>query len=432
MILVNMALILLMLLFTACNGGGEEDGPALLPRGIQTEAQLDQRLRRDIARHNLTAYVVTTSDSNVTRLGEKLFSDINLSGNRNISCQTCHHPDMGTSDDLALSIGEGASGLGKNRFQVDGVSNVIRRNAPQLFNLGQAAQDFAFHDGRVEFDNGRITAPETIPNAALSKLDKALDVQSIFPLLSNEEMLGAAGSNDLANLSTPTEVWNGIMTQRVLNDAEYVSLFQAAFPTESSFNIGHAGHAMGEFMKDKFQVSDTPFDRYISGDSAAMSLAQKRGMLVFMGRGRCIRCHTGTNLTDNAFHSVGVPHIYTGTFKDDLGREEANGRSTNRYEFKTPGLRNISSSAPYMHNGTFESLEQVVDHYNNVPSSLFGYTVPDSIQRQYEATVLVDSDATRNNLRIQQIDVNELQTGLGLTAQEKADLVIFLRDALSN
>jgi len=432
MSLKYLTILLSTITIVGCNSGGEEDPAPVLPRGIQSEAELDTRLRADIARNDLGAYTTTTSDHNLVRLGEKLFKDENLSGNRNISCQTCHHPDLGTGDNLALSIGEGATGLGKDRFQHDAQSKVIKRNAPQLFNLGQSDQEFAFHDGRVEFDNGRISAPETLPSASLSKFDKALDIQSIFPLLSNEEMLGESGSNSIASLSSAQEKWSAIMSQRVLNDSEYLGMFQAAYPGEASFNIGHVGHAMGEFMKDNFQVSDTPLDRYLSGDSAAMSVAQKRGMLVFMGRGRCIRCHSGANLTDNNFHSVGVPHIYTEDFTDDLGRASISGRSSDSYQFKTPGLRNISKSAPYMHNGTFETLEQVVDHYNNIPSSLFGYQVPDTIQIQYEATIIVDSNSNRNDNRVQQIDVRELREGLRLSAQERADLVTFLREALSN
>lgn len=378
-----------------------------------------------------------TEADHLVALGEALFSDMDLSGNRNISCLSCHDTSHGTVDGLPFSIGTGASGVGSSRRQVNGQSLPTARNAPSLYNLGRTNQIRAFLDGRVSLSNRTISSSITeISGATPTRSDirnvltNIYDVQPLFPLLSTIEMLGQ--NNDLSAHSTEVAVWQSVLTDRLLTKPAYVTLFNQAYPTVSTaqLNPGHIGRALGAFMKTRFQSTDTPFDRYLAGDLGALTVAQKRGMLVFYTRGQCVRCHSGSNFTDLGFHSSGVPQIGTAPFVDDLGRAGETGAAADRYKFKTPSLRNIALTAPYMHDGAFDSLEAVVDHYNNISASLARYTIPSTYQGFYQLSLVVDQNTTRNQLRLNQIDNRALQNGLGLTTQEKADLVNFLRNGL--
>jgi cytochrome c peroxidase len=108
--------------------------------------------------------------------------------------------------------------------------------------------------------------------------------------------------------------------------------------------------------------TNSPFDKFMEGDSKAMDESAQRGMKVFQGKGRCVLCHNGPNFADNKFHNLGVPQ--TGPLKEDLGRFNVTRRDADRGAFKTPTLRSIVETAPYMHDGAFKTLEEVVDFYN--------------------------------------------------------------------
>jgi cytochrome c peroxidase len=158
----------------------------------------------------------------------------------------------------------------------------------------------------------------------------------------------------------------------------------------------------------------------------------KKGFLVFLGKGQCIRCHNGKNLTDNQFHSVGTPHLFDSENPtDDLGLFEATLSDGDQYLFKTPGLRNISVSAPYMHNGAFTNLSQVISHYNNISRSLATYTVPANLNTPYNYSLVVDRNSIRNSTRFNQIPIQELKSGLRLNRIERIELEEFLK-TLSN
>ncbi len=427
--LVSVLILTSHLLFTAC--GGDEEVALIVQDASSTT---DQRLSELISQNNLTPLTTKPEFNDVTDLGEKLFNDKNLSGNKDISCSTCHSESFGTSDALALSIGTGAIGEGSSRSQLAGESKTIRRHSPQLFNLGQEGQIFAFYDGRVQLINGTFTTPVLLPASTTNNFDKVIDAQAIFPLLCNDEMLGELGSNDIATSSDENIIWQNLIDKRIKTNSDYVSLFNQAYPSMSSINIGHVGNAIGTFIKNKFLVSNTPFDRYLLGDTSALTSSQKNGLDIFLTKGQCIRCHSGPNLTDNQLHSIGVPHIYPSESSnaDDTGRAEVTGRAQDLYRFKTPGLRNINKTAPFMHNGSIESLEEVVRHYNDIAFSLSNYSVSKDLQSAYQEEILVDKNKIRQENRFNAIDNNRLKSGLNLSALEQAELVDFLKNALSD
>lgn len=382
----------------------------------------------------------TISNKDLFAAGKILFEDKILSGNRNISCKDCHDPAKGTSDNLALALGEGAIVNGPQREQ--GLAKIIRRNSPNLFNL----QDIPimFWDGRVSYDaqNNIYATPEKDFNGAnpvaaeiVNIFNGALSAQTIFPIVSHDEMRGAVGTNEVADAKTDLEAWE-VVVGRVRNERpKLFTLLSDAFQLSSvdEVNIGHFARAMAEFIAYEFQVTNTPFDKYLRGDLTALDTKAKRGMDVYSNKGRCANCHFGDNLTNLSFMNIGTPKLQAE--KDlaiDLGVYEVTGVPTHKYLFKTPQLRNVSESAPYMHNGVFQTLEEVVDHYNTVHYSLMHFKPSPDLDIPYSQPLFRVYDHAVNHEIYQGVFQPFLRAGLGLTKDEKEDLVYFLKYALKN
>jgi cytochrome c peroxidase len=262
-------------------------------------------------------------------LGKTLFFDTRLSRHQNQSCATCHNPELGFSDGLAKGIGSGGAILG--------------RNAPHLYNLAWSVT--FFWDGRAG----------------------SLEEQALGPLVSELEMQ-----------MTPKDVVKRLEEVKFYRD-EFAHIYG-----EISFE--NVGKAIAAF--ERTIVSDnSAFDQYLAGNKSAMSPSAIRGLSVFVGKGRCTKCHDGANFTDDSFHNIGIDNQDDGRFEFDKSVQF-------KGAFKTPGLRNIIMSAPYMHDGSLGTLEEVVEHYN-------------------QGAVGVKN-------------VSPLIAPLNLSIQEKADLVAFM------
>jgi cytochrome c peroxidase len=329
-------------------------------------------------------------------LGKRLFFDKELSGNRNISCATCHHSLTGTGDGLSLPIGEGARGLGVTRDTGDGADAVherVPRNAPPVFNLG--AKEFVrmFHDGRVEVSPAHPSGFNTPAGDDLPLgLETVLAAQAMFPVTSGTEMAGQAGENSVAdaaamgNLAGPGGVWEQL-AQRLQAIPEYVDRFTAAFPDvsqASDITYVHAANAIAAFEAIAWRADNSPFDRYLRGDVHAMSKNAREGMKLFYGKGGCANCHSGPFQTDHQFHAIAMPQIGPGKGDgddghDDLGRERETQNPADRYRFRTPTLRNVALTGPWGHDGAFNSLEGVVRHHLNTVESLENYDTTQAV-----------------------------------------------------
>lgn len=361
-------------------------------------------------------------------LGRRLFMDPILSGNNNISCMTCHHPMTGTSDGLALS-------------QTEDRKRVLRRNSMGLFNAGDPTNKFMFWDGRVHYNPTKkvFTTPEKAFNGEnpaakeiTSVMQSALSAQSIFPIVNNDEMRGRVGDNEIANAKTDLEAWDLIVKRLTgISGIKYNDLFKRAYPGVQKVNIGHAGEAMGVFMREAFQSNGSPFNRYAAGDATALNAQQKRGLQVFMGS-NCIACHSGPTLGNNSFFtSVGVPFYGAKPFAQDRGRAEVTNEKFRTYFFKTPSLLNVKLTAPYMHNGAFKTLREVITHYNDIDTSIETFDIS---KRRTEFPVEVEvlnSPADMGALKAS-IQAGFLMGGLNLTADNIDDLEAFLKDGLTD
>jgi cytochrome c peroxidase len=327
-----------------------------------------------------------TPSPELVKLGEALFWDPELSGNRDTSCATCHHPDLGTGDNLSVSIGTKGLGLGELR-DMGSARELIPRNASPLYNLGYEEWDVLFWDGRVSEhpQTGFLTpASDRLPLG----LDSLLAAQAMFPVTSRDEMRGDRGDTDI--FGQPNElaaivdyksvpVWKALM-ERLLAIPGYVELFNAAYPEVTPEELGfqHAANALAAYQIAVFTFEDSPYDRYIQGDTTALSDEAKQGAILFYGKAGCATCHSTGLLTDQKFHNIAVPQIGDGKGREqpfDLGRARETGNECDRYAFRTPPLRNVAISGPWMHDGAFTTLEATVRHHLNPGVSLQNYDV---------------------------------------------------------
>jgi cytochrome c peroxidase len=169
----------------------------------------------------------------------------------------------------------------------------------------------------------------------------------------------------------------------------------------------------------------------LAGDNQAMTQSQKNGFMVFMERGRCIACHSGNTLGNNAFFaSVAVPSYGAKPFSMDHGRSEVTGMKDEDFFFKTPSLINVSLSAPYMHNGAFRTLKEVIKHYNNVNQSIKTFDIDSERQKEFPVEVEVKRQPADLQALWSSIRAGFLRQGLNLSSQEVHDLEIFLTEAL--
>jgi parallel beta-helix repeat protein len=257
-------------------------------------------------------------------LGRLLFFDPVLSENDDIACATCHHPDLGFGDGLATSVAPGGQ--------------TPARNAPTLWNA--AFVQSLFWDGRVS----------------------SLEEQALVPLTHADEMA-------VADPET--------MAAQVRAIPEYAALFESAYGIGADEITPEAiTRALAAFQRTLIS-DDSPFDRYAAGDFDALTPQQRRGLAIFRsGATRCFECHSAPTFASDTFRVVGVP-------SDDPGRAGVVDDGLFG-AFKVPTLRNIALSAPYMHDGSMATLEEVIDFYANGGGRAHGFEKVDVFVNPFE------------------------------------------------
>lgn len=336
------------------------------------------------------------------RLGQLLFYDSILSGNKNIACATCHHPDFGTSDGVSLSVGEGGIGLGPAR-RID-ENNVpeqsVPRNSPALFNLGAREFTVMFHDGRLEASTEFASGIRSPLDADMMEgFASVLSAQTMFPVLSRDEMAGSYDENEVGRAVRQGRItgdggaWD-LLAQRVAAIPEYASSFDAVYAhisDPSDIQFTDISNAIAAFIAWEWRSDTSPFDALLRGEIAFEGRA-KEGLALFYGEANCATCHSGPFLTDHSFHAVGAPQIGPGksaTFEShyrDDGRFRVTGSTDDRFAFRTPSLRNVALTAPYGHAGAHKDLEAFIGAHADPAGALETY---DSSQ----ATIVQPADA---------------------------------------
>lgn len=374
------------------------------------------------------------------RLGQLLFYDKILSGNQNIACATCHHHKLNGADGVSLGIGEGGAGLGMERASDTGADRIIERvprNAPALWNLGHKDIQFLFLDGRVEvsddFGNGfRTPAWIFLPEG----LNSPLAAQALFPMTSEIEMAGQPGENPVAGAAYEGAhyVWP-LVAERIRNIDAYVPMFIEAFDAvekAEDITIVEIANAIAAFEGTEFRNHDSPFDKYLMGDEAALNAAEKRGMELFYGDVGCSNCHAGPLLSNQSFQALGLPPFGPGKtllndpIPRDVGRLAISDAPGDAYSFRVPFLRNVALTAPYGHNGAMPTLEAMVRHHANPRQSNENWrkemaVLPSVPWLSSEDFVLRDNVAENNRI-LARIDIDLPP----VSDAEIADLVAFL------
>lgn len=304
-------------------------------------------------------------------IGQLLFYDPILSGNRNISCGTCHNHDHFSADGVSLGIGEGGVGVGPKRVTLDGPDKIkkrIPRNAQALFNVG--ALEVFFHDGRLgaspDYGNGvNSPAEEWLPEG----LDSLLAAQALFPMTSQFEMAGNPKENEVAGaIHDRIDAAWPIIAKRVRGVEAYAQMFAKQDVQQAT--IADIGNALAAFMDAEWRSFDSPFDQ------GTMSAAQQRGANLFFGKAECSSCHEGPLFTDEGFHAIGLPPFGPGRTRRfdpmprDVGRMAESDALEDAYRFRTPSLRNVAVTGPYGHNGAYPTLEGIIRHHLKPGESL--------------------------------------------------------------
>ena len=325
------------------------------------------------------------------QLGQALFFDKEISGPRNVSCASCHHPYAGTSDDLAFGFGHGAMGIG--RFRRGNLGVMTPRNSQALFNLGENGFNQMFWDGRASYDPkmkkfkttlAELTSGSEMEIKEITKnLNGALALQALLPMANFPELQGWPGMpNEISNAKNVGETWKLIMERLVGNGKEkegikeYLNLFKKSFPKVQKVNIAHAANAIAKYEEVAFAATATPFDQFMRGNNKALDKETLKGAKVFATKGKCLSCHSGPHLSDFKYYSLGmqqfgigaratgldgVPH-FDPTYGDP-GRGDFTQERNDRFKFRTPTLRNVALTPPYMHNGAYQSLKDAVLHH---------------------------------------------------------------------
>ena len=325
------------------------------PTGTEENAALDNlRSRFDLQ----TLGEIRYPEDNPPRqerisLGRLIFFDPILAGEKDVSCGTCHHPDFAFADRRQFGAGVSGTDLGPDRILTDDGFHLEPRNSQTIlntaFNGEQSATPSA--DG-CQFWDCRVNS---------------LEVQATKPVESRVEMKGDAYSGEVALDS---------VLARLQSIPEYVDRFEQAFPdaaantpdSERAAVIDSSTYARAVAAYERELVTrNSPYDRYVRGHDEALTAEQKKGLVLFFEKANCAECHRGPMLSNFDFVVHGTPQEGVGKAVlegDDTGREEATGDTEDRYEFRVPTLRNVEITPPYMHDGVFRTLEEVVRFYN--------------------------------------------------------------------
>ena len=370
-------------------------------------------------------------------LGQLLFFDPILSGNKTVSCATCHHPRFNTADGVSLGIGDGGFGLGPER-KVDAQNppeKRIPRNAPALFNLGASEFVSFFHDGRLEVDATRPSGIRTPLGREMENgFASLLSAQTMFPVLSADEMAGHYSENEVSTavrqgvLTGEGGAWD-ILAKRVEGLPEYRAKFDPIIGAQTPIHFTDISDAIAAFVDFEWRATNSPFDLHLRLGQPLEPKAEA-GKILFYGDAGCATCHSGLFQTDHKFHAIGMPQIGPGKAANferhmrDEGRMRVTGNPADAYAFRTPSLRNVAHTSPYGHSGAYATLEQVIRHHLDPIASLKSYlaanaVLPDDIAGD-------DFELMRDETEVEKIAAANTLDPTTLTDREIDEIIAFL------
>lgn len=329
--------------------------------------------------------VTAPTDNPITEekitLGKLLFFDPILSGNKDVACATCHHPEFGFAESLEISIGVNGVGLGSKRgFDTQNDIPFVKRNSQSIVNT-------AFNGIVKDEDSDATKAPMFWDLRAVS-----LEKQALEPIKAFEEMRGHAFKE--------SEIIDKILT-RLKQIATYEELFKKAFGIKNAITEENLGKAIATYERTII-ANNSRFDQFMRGDQTALSQNEIDGMNAFLKSG-CSKCHNGPMFSDFKTHALGVADNEKLGFSDE-GFEK-------KYAFRTPSLRNLRLTQPYMHSGKLKTLQNVLEFYED----LAGGKIKNPKVKPQHLDPLLD------NLKVNFRDISSIIEFLGTLNDEKYD-----------
>jgi cytochrome c peroxidase len=269
-------------------------------------------------------------------LGRLLFYDPILSGQKDVSCASCHHPEYGYAESQEISIGVNGIGLGEMRtFKHPNSIPFARRNAHSILNT-------AFNGIDTEGNYDPATAP-MFWDLRIESLEK----QSLEPIKNLEEMRGH---------TYEAEVTVDSVVNRLRAIVRYEQLFNEAFSETNAISASNISKALAAFERSLI-ANNSRFDKYMRGEEKALSSLEKEGFTAFIKSG-CAKCHNGPMFSDFKLHVLGVA--------DNEKLKESDTGANDSYAFRTPTLRNLRYTDPYMHSGKLKTVKQVLEFYEDM------------------------------------------------------------------
>lgn len=306
---------------------------------------------------------INNIDMELVGLGQELFESEDLSLNANISCQTCHLDEFGSSDGIPIAVGIGGEGEGPKR----GLSNgaLLPRNTLPLWGRGNDEFNVFFWDGRVDFSENNISAfGEEFPSNSPLITAIHLPVLEIREMLIEDEYIL---KNKKEATQNANNVYKSIINNIKINDPDLYDSLLSYYKLESGeLSFNDAAKAIAEFIKEKFRIKETKFHRYVfSNDS--ISDAAANGALLFYGKGKCSTCHSGHLFSDLNYYSIALPQLGFGKngFGVDYGRYNVTHDPNDLYKFRTPPLYNVTKTAPYGHSGSISDLKSIISFHQD-------------------------------------------------------------------
>jgi len=460
----HLAVSCCLLVLSAGCGSSVEDGVNSANTDTPTTT-IDAQLQAVIDEHGLTGdpsegrNLPRISDR-LAQLGMKLFFSKALGGDQDAACVTCHHPALGGGDGLSLPVGVGAIQpdlLGPGRYHALGESGydggpTVPRNVLSTFN--SALYDSGlFWDSRIESlgktptaggnDGEGVRTPDTAWGAADPGKQSLLHAQAQFPVTSREEMRGfvfeAVGTNNSVRSHLAARLGNYGVGIGELASSRWVDEFRSVYglvePVEILITFDRIAEAIATYEATQVFV-DTPWKAYVQGDNNAISLAAKRGALIFFqsreeGGADCASCHSGDFFTDEKFHVIAISQIGRGkgdgpTGDDDFGRFRETLNPEDKYAFRTSNLLNLNVSGPYGHTGAYTTLEGVVRHHLDPVLAFENYDIS-QLDPSIQITNMVPN--TRNaqaQLAANRATGMQALQNVSLTDEQVNDLLAFL------
>lgn len=418
----------------------------------------DKQLKSIIQYHQLTGNPISDRKSQTVdikspraNLGKLLFFSKSLSGKKDVACASCHHPFVGGDDDLSMSIGVEPINADKVGISRENFTKKVSvpRNAPTTFNSSLWKRRL-FHDGRVERLNpfGEYPAKISTPDEKFGEVDphatSLVQAQAGFPVTSEHEMRNNyldTSSNKKLRLALVSHIIKSVHQYTSKKGQNWEILFRNVFKEDNSpinelITFQRILELIADYEKSQIFI-DTAWKRYVEGNSSAITYAAKRGALIFYksyedGGGGCVNCHAGDFFTDEEFHILAIPQIGFGVelSGNDRGRFLRTGILDDRYAFRTPSLLNVELTAPYGHNGAYDTLEGIIRHHLNPRKAVLKYDF--TLETLLQRNIPLKNSKKFTHKALNALD-SKMKAGLTplkeieLSAEKISDVIEFLK-----